>query len=124
VAAIHPDVRSTLAYADTVQDHMLTCLDKMRAVVSERLSDDRDIAVRVDMQGQLVELWLKPGILDRRLAKEIAREITRLVTAAGAESAGAVSELFRAAHEPPSFEEVQAIEKNATSGPGIVETRS
>ena len=32
------------------------------------------------MNGQLQDLWLKPGILDRKTAAEIAKEITRLVT--------------------------------------------
>ncbi len=117
MAAIHPEVRDALDYTDTVQDHMLGALDKMRSLTSERLSEDRDIAVKVDMQGQLVDLWFKPGLLDRRPAKDIAREVTRLVTAAAAESAAAVSELFRQAHRFPGFDEFAAERKNGSSGP-------
>ncbi|MDQ1250855.1 MAG: hypothetical protein QG597_5235 [Actinomycetota bacterium] len=114
MTVIHPDVRDSLAYADTVQDHLLGALDKMRSLTSERLSEDREIAVKVDASGQLVDLWFKPGLLDRRSAREIAREVTRLVTAAGADSAAAVADLFRQAHQYPSFEEFAAKQKTAS----------
>jgi hypothetical protein len=117
MTAIHPEVRDALAYTDTVQDHMLGALDKMKALTSERLSEDRDIAVKVDMQGQLIDLWFKPGTLDRRPAKDIAREVTRLVTAAGADSAAAVAELFRQAHRYPAFDEFAGERKTASPGP-------
>lgn len=105
---IHPDVTKSLLFADTVQDHLLTHIDKIKALTSEGLSEDRDIAVKVDMNGELIDLWLKPGILDKKTAAEIAKEITRLVTSAGQESAAQVSELFRAAHEFPDFDTVVA----------------
>lgn len=117
MTVIHPDVRDALNYADTVQDHLLGALDKMRSLTSERLSEDREIAVKVDASGQLVDLWFKPGLLDRRPAREIAREVTRLVTAAGADSAAAVAELFRKAHQYPTFEEFAAKQKTASPEP-------
>lgn len=120
VTVIHPDVQDALAYADTVQDHLLGALDKMRALTRERLSEDRDIAVKVDMQGALVDLWFKPGILDRRSAKDIAREVTRLISAAGSESAAAVAELFRQAHQYPQFDEFAENRKTGSSGPDSV----
>lgn len=108
MVVIHPDVKNTLLYADTVHDHLMSHIDKMKALVNEGLSEDRDIAVKVDMNGQLVGLWLKPGILDRKPAAEIAREITRLVTTAGQESAAQVAQLFAAAHQLPDFDSVVA----------------
>jgi hypothetical protein len=117
MAVIHPDVRNALDYADTVQDHLLGALDKMRTLTTERLSDDRAIAVKVDAGGQLVDLWLKPGLLDRRPARDIAREVTRLVTAAAAESATAVANLFSQAHRYPSYEEFAANRKSGSPDP-------
>lgn len=120
MTVIHPEVRDALTYADTIQDHLLAALDRMRSLTSERLSEDREIAVRVDAAGQLVDLWFKPGLLDRRSARDIAREVTRLVTAAGADSVAAVDELFRQAHQYPSFEEFAATQKTAPPAPDSV----
>jgi len=117
MTVIHPEVRDALAYADTVQDHLLGALDKMRTLSTERLSEDRTIAVKVDASGQLIDLWFKPGLLDRRPAKDIAREVTRLVTAAGADSAAAVADLFAQAHRYPSYEDFAANQKTASSDP-------
>ncbi|GAT04566.1 hypothetical protein [Mycolicibacterium fortuitum] len=115
MAVIHPDVKNTLHYADTVYDHLLKHIEKIKALAAERISEDRDIAVKVDMKGQLVDLWLKPGILDRKTAAEIAKEITRLVTAAGQETAEQIAELVRAAHEYPDFDTVVAEQENSTA---------
>jgi DNA-binding protein YbaB len=119
MTVIHPDVRDAMAYADTVQDHLLSALDKMRTLSTERLSEDRAIAVKVDAAGQLVDLWFKPGLLDRRPAKDIAREVTRLVTAAGADSAAAVADLFQQAHQYPSYDEFAAKQKTASPDPDL-----
>jgi hypothetical protein len=108
MTVIHPDVKNALLYADTVQDHLLTHIEKMKAITTERVTEDHDIAVKVDMNGQIVDLWLKPGILDSKTAAEIAKEITRLVTAAGQESADQVVALYRAAHELPDVDTVVA----------------
>ncbi|WP_099020949.1 hypothetical protein [Mycolicibacterium palauense] len=113
MAVIHPDVKNTLAYADTVYDHLLRHIEKMKGIAAERLSEDKDIAVKVDMNGQLLDLWLKPGILDRKTAAEIAKEITRLVTTAGQETAEQIAEIFQAAHDLPDFGEVVAQQENA-----------
>lgn len=112
---MHPDTRNALAYSDSVENHFLTYLDKMRALTTKRISKDRDIAVKVDCKGELVELWFKPGILDRKTAKVIASELTRLITAATSESAEAIAELFAAAHRYPSFEDVVADEEKKAS---------
>lgn len=106
MAVIHPDVKNTLHYADMVYDHLLSHIEKMKAIAAERISEDRDIAVKVDMNGQLVDLWLKPGILDRKPAADIAKQITRLVTTAGQESAAQMAELWQAAHQFPLFEDI------------------
>lgn len=105
---IHPDVRNTLTYADTVFDHLLSHIEKIRAVTTERVNEDRDIAVKVDASGQLIDLWLKPGILDKKTAAQIAKEITRLAAVAGSESTDQVAELRRAAHDAPTFAAVVA----------------
>lgn len=108
MTVIHSDVKNTLQYADTVYDHLMRHIEKMKGLVAERLSEDKDIAVKVDMNGQIQDLWLKPGILDRKTAAEIAKEITRLVTTAGAETAEQIAEIFQAAHDLPDFDEVVA----------------
>jgi hypothetical protein len=114
--AVDPDVRAALAYADAVQDRLSSVLDEMRSLTTERLSKDREIAVKVDANGQLVDLWFKPGVLDRRSAKDIARELTRLVIACAAASADATGELVRQAHNLPTFDEFKATE-NRTAIP-------
>ena len=112
MAVIHPDVKNTLAYADTVYDHLLRHIEKMKGIAAERLSEDKDIAVKVDMNGQLQDLWLKPGILDRKTAAEIAKEITRLVTTAGQETAEQIAAIFQAAHDLPPFDDVVAQQES------------
>ena len=114
---IHPDVINTFKWVDAVQDKRLSRLDQMLAHTSEGISEDRDIAVKVDMNGQLADLWLKPGLLDRKSAAVIAKEITQLVAAAARESVETVARLFREGDEPPTFEEVLA-ESDAASPPG------
>jgi len=113
MAVIHPDVRNALLYADTVHDHLLSHIEKMKGLIAERISEDRDIAVKVDMKGQLADLWLKPGILDRKSAAEIAKEITRLVTSAGQETAEQIADLVRAAHDYPDMDTVVAEHQNS-----------
>jgi hypothetical protein len=115
MTVIHPDVKNALLYADTVHDHLLSHIEKMKATVAECLSEDSDIAVKVDMNGQIVDLWLKPGILDRKAAAEIAKEITRLVTAAGHETAKQIASLYLAAHDLPDFD--TAISPNTQTTP-------
>ena len=105
-------MKNTLLYADTVYDHLLRHIEKMKGIAAERLSEDKDIAVKVDMNGQLQDLWLKPGILDRKTAAEIAKEITRLVTTAGQETAEQIAAIFPAAHALPDFDEVVAQQEN------------
>ncbi|MGJ6127451.1 hypothetical protein QN239_33260 [Mycolicibacterium sp. Y3] len=112
MSVIHPDVKNTLLYADAVYDHHMGYIEKMRGVLGERLSEDKDIAVKVDMYGQLVDLWLKPGILDRKTPAEIAKEITRLVMTAGQETAEQIAALYQAAHDLPDFETVIAEHEN------------
>jgi hypothetical protein len=114
MAVIHPDVRNTLLYADTVHDHLLSHIEKMKGLAAERISEDGDIAVKVDMNGQLLDLWLKPGILDRKKAALIAKEIAQLITTAGQETAEQIAELFRAAHDLPDFDTVVAEHENST----------
>lgn len=116
MAVIHPDVESALRHADAVHEHLLRHIEKMRAVSSERLSADRDIAVKVDMSGQLADLWIKPGTLDRRTPAEIAKEIGQLVTAAGADAADEVAALYRSAHQFPE-QETEADPAPANSQP-------
>jgi hypothetical protein len=119
MTVIHPDVKNTLLYADTVHDHLLNHIEKMKRIAAERVSEDRDIAVKVDMNVQILDLWLKPGILDNKTAAEIAKEITRLVTTAGQESADQVVALYHAAHELPDFATVvTAQESNNTAERG------
>lgn len=118
MSVIHPDVKNTLVYADTVHDHLLGTIEKMKGVLAERLSEDKDIAVKVDMHGQLVDLWLKPGILDRKSAAEIAKEITRLATTAGQATAEQITALYQAAHDLPDFDTVIAEQEiNAGADP-------
>lgn len=105
---IHPDVRNALLYADTVRDHLLSHIDQMRSASAERHSEDGEIAVKVDMTGQLTGLWFKPGLLDRKPADAIAKELTRLVSSAAKESAEHVARLFSGAHEYPTFTDVVA----------------
>ncbi|MBY6388547.1 hypothetical protein HG717_32205 [Rhodococcus erythropolis] len=124
MAVIHPDVRNTLLYADAVHDHLLSTIEKMRALAAEGISEDKDIAVKVDMNGQLADLWLKPGILDRKTAAEIAKEITRLVTTAGQQNADQVAELFRTAHELPDFDALVAAHGSGDTTEPVPETQA
>ncbi|MGV0743874.1 hypothetical protein [Mycolicibacterium sp. XJ870] len=96
---IHPDVQRALDYADALKERLYTYRDKMTALTGERVSKDGDIAVKVDLSGQLIDLWLKPGLLDNKSPAAIAREITEMVTEVGADVAGQVGELYREAHD-------------------------
>lgn len=106
MSTIHPDVQNTLDYSDAVQESLLSYVDKMKGHRSERVSEDRDIAVKVDMSGQLDYLWLKPGLLDRKSPALIAKELTALVTGAAADSKEVIASLYQQAHQLPDMEEV------------------
>lgn len=93
-----------LAYIDVVQDHLLTHIDKVKGYTAQKLSATGDIAVKLDLSGQLVDLWMKPATLDRRIAADIAKEITALITAARQEAAAAAAEIFGQADDLPALD--------------------
>lgn len=94
-ASVHPDVLAVLEESDRLTERLLTAIDRMRSLQAEKLSKDQDIAVKVDMSGQLVELWFKPGILDRKDPAVIAKEVTALAFAAAQDAAAGVDQIFR-----------------------------
>ncbi len=114
---VHPDVRNAIDYNDAAQDRLHGHLDRMRALTVERVSRDRDIAVKVDVHGQLVDLWFKPGLLDRKPAAEIAKEITRLVTTANRDGAAALDEIVTSAYRAPTYTEFLRDRQQPTDAP-------
>ncbi|GAB3030252.1 hypothetical protein [Mycobacterium bourgelatii] len=94
MSSVDPEVQRALDFADELSDRLMSALDQIRAYTAERLSKDEDIAVKVDMNGQLVDLWLKPGVLDRKSAAMIAKEISQLTVAAGEDAAAEVARLY------------------------------
>ncbi|MCV7200175.1 hypothetical protein [Mycobacterium angelicum] len=95
MSSVHPEVQKAMDFADQVSERLMASLDEMRTYTAERLSEDREIAVKVDMNGELVDLWLKPGVLDRKSAAAIAKEISRLVAATNEDAAAAVARLYQ-----------------------------
>lgn len=106
-------------HIDAVSEHLGSHIEQAQSVTVTRTSEDGDVTVTVDGCGQLSDLWLQPGILDRKAAAEIATEITRLVTNAGQQIAEQMSALLQAAaHDLPEFDTVIAEqENNAGAGP-------
>jgi hypothetical protein len=94
-SAIHPDVEHALAESGALIERLLDAVDKMRSLTAERLSKDGDIAVKADMSGQLIDLWFKPGLLDRKDPRAIAKEVTALAVAAAQAAAAEVDQIFR-----------------------------
>jgi hypothetical protein len=104
-AAVHPDVLAVLEESDRLTERLLTSIERMRTLTAEKLSKDQDIAVKVDMSGQLVDLWFKPGLLDRKDPAAIAKEVTALAAAAVKDAAAGVDQIFqesRAAADGPA----------------------
>ncbi|GAB7144974.1 MULTISPECIES: hypothetical protein [Mycobacterium] len=95
MSSVNPEVQQALDFADKLSDRLMSSLDQMRTYTAERVSKDREIAVKVDMNGELVDLWLKPGVLDRKTAAAIAKDISRLAAAASEEAAAEVLRLYR-----------------------------
>lgn len=96
---IHPEVQRALDRADALTERLYSYRDKMSAITGERMSKDADIAIKVDLTGQLTDLWLKPGVLDTKSPASIAQEITELLAEVGKEVADRASELYRQAHD-------------------------
>lgn len=101
MSSINPEVQKALDFADEVSDRLMASLDEMRTYTADRLSEDGEIAVKVDMNSQLVDLWLRPGVLDRKSAAVIAKDISRLVAAAGHDAAAAVARLYDPSADEP-----------------------
>lgn len=95
MSSVNPEVQKALDFADKVSDRLMASLDEMRTYTADRLSEDGEIAVKVDMNGQLVDLWLKPGVLDRKSAAAIAKDISRLVATAGQDAAAEAARLYQ-----------------------------
>ncbi|SHU71281.1 Uncharacterised protein [Mycobacteroides abscessus subsp. abscessus] len=96
---IHPDVQEALGEAEQAKEHMHNSMDKIRAHTSERVNKDKDIAVKVGTYGNLVKVWLKPGVLERKKPNQIAKEITGLVTDAADEASTTTTAWYREAHQ-------------------------
>lgn len=101
-ADVHPDVLAALEEADRLTERLLTSIEKMRSLTAEKLSKDHDIAVKVDMSGQLVDLWFKPGLLDRKDPAAIAKEVTELAAAAAQDAAAGVDQIFQDSRAEPA----------------------
>ncbi|WP_457181132.1 hypothetical protein [Mycobacteroides abscessus] len=102
---IHDDVREVLDEADQTKERLHDSMDKIRGYTGERLNKDKDIAVKVGTYGNLVKVWLKPGVLERKKPAQIAKEITSLVTDAAGEAAATTSAWYREAHQLPQAEQ-------------------
>lgn len=96
---IHPDVREVLDEAERAKERMHDSMDKIRAHTSERVNKDKDIAVKVGTFGNLVKVWLKPGVLERKKPAQIAKEITGLVTDAAEEASTTTTAWYRQSHQ-------------------------
>lgn len=95
-----------------VSEHLRGHVAQMESVSATRTSENGDITVKVDMNGQIQDLWLEPGILDRTTAAEIAEQITGLVSTAGQQTAEQVARIFQAAHEFPDVDTMLATREN------------
>lgn len=102
---IHDDVSEVLAEADQSNERLHDARDKIRAYSGERVNKDRDIAIKVGPFGNLVKVWLKPGLLERKKPAQIAKEITGLVTDAGDEASATTTAWYREAHQLPVAEQ-------------------
>lgn len=96
-SVIHPEVTQTLESADSRKNYLLDVMDQMRAHTVQRKSEDGDIAVRVNMNGELTDLWFKRGLMERKDPETVAREVTVLAAAASKDAVAAVHEMFTTA---------------------------
>lgn len=77
--AVHPVVLRTLDVAREVIELLRAAEEQAAAVQFGARHGDGEIAVRVDDRGTLTEVWLRPGVMDRRRPAEIAAEINVLL---------------------------------------------
>ncbi|KXO94314.1 hypothetical protein [Tsukamurella pseudospumae] len=80
---VHPAVRQTLDITRDVIDLLQSAREEALASQAGVLNDDGDIAVNVDHRGALVNVWFKPGVLDRKRPARVAAEINALLATAG-----------------------------------------
>ncbi|WP_157517357.1 YbaB/EbfC family nucleoid-associated protein [Mycobacterium sp. MS1601] len=105
-------------HLEEVAQHLHKSVVQMKTIAVEQSSADGEVAVKVDLSGQLIDLRLEPGILARRTAAEIAGEVTRLVTTAGQEAAKQAEDVFRRASQIPEFEPVATKAIGGLAAPG------
>lgn len=105
-------------HLEEVAQHLRNSVVQMESIAVEQSSADGEIAVKVDLCGQLIDLRLEPGILARRTAAEIAGEITRLVTTAGQEATKQAEDVLRGASRIPEFEPVATKAIGGLAAPG------
>lgn len=108
----------TKLHLEEVAQHLHKSVVQMKSIVVEQSSVDGEVAVKVDLCGQLIDLRLEPGLLARKSAAEIAEEVTRLVTTAGQEAAKQAEDVFRRASRIPEFEPVATKAIGGLAAPG------
>ncbi|KXO94302.1 hypothetical protein AXK61_23795 [Tsukamurella pseudospumae] len=81
---VHPVVQRTLDIADAGRDRIGEVCEGAEAARHGTANKDGDIAVQVNFRGELVDLWLKPGVLDVKRPGRIATEIAALIAEATA----------------------------------------
>ncbi|MEX7470631.1 YbaB/EbfC family nucleoid-associated protein [Mycobacterium adipatum] len=108
----------TKLHLEEVAQHLHESVVQMNSIVVEQSSADGEVAVKVGLCGQLIDLRLEPGILARKSAAAIAGEVTRLVTAAGQEAAKQAEDVFRRASQIPEFEPLATKAIGGLAAPG------
>lgn len=108
----------TKLHFEDVAQHLHKSVVQMKSIAVEQSSADGEVAVKVDLCGQLIDLRLEPGILARRTAAETAGEVTRLVATAGQEAAKQAQDVLRRASRIPEFEPVATKAIGGLAAPG------
>ncbi|SLH38986.1 hypothetical protein [Mycobacteroides abscessus] len=98
----HPDVDKALNRANETVERCYDGKDKIAAYIGVSLSKDKDIAIKVGSYGQLVEVWLKPGLLHSKPIKQIEKEFNELLGKASVEASVATTKLFNEAKQDPA----------------------
>ena len=110
---IHPVVQRTLDLTDIGIESMRSTRETVDSIEVNLLSPTRDLAVRVSATGEVLDIWIKPGLLDQKSTDDIARQLSKLLDSSATQSVAILSDAYEAlthdlcelAKEIPSLEE-------------------
>lgn len=91
---VNPALNRLLEVSNEVVELLRSIQDDLGRTRAGVINEDGDIAVRVDQQGTLTDVWLRPGVVDTKSPRALASELNRLLAKAAVDVSQTSSEVI------------------------------